>query len=166
MWTSQISTVSMYTCRSTVSFGIVWTRLRTRSYPSLYTLIRLPRRPLALGRGRNLFQGFIPFPPTLPLYEVAHSVPLGSVGNGYPFIEDVHLRYIYKVENHYLQKIISIYIMQVIKINYSNGIIWRQFWEEELKETSIRIHSITAKQILKFANDTWDLKRVKSNVRP
>ena len=30
MWTSKISTVSIYTCRSTVSFGIVWTRLKIR----------------------------------------------------------------------------------------------------------------------------------------
>jgi hypothetical protein len=48
--------------------------LRTRSCPDLYPLIRPPKRSLALGTGRILISGFIRFPPTLAVNDVAHSL--------------------------------------------------------------------------------------------
>jgi hypothetical protein len=53
--------------------------LRT-SYPDLYSLIRLPRWSLTLGRGRILIPGIIQFPPAFDVYDVALSLPLGDVG--------------------------------------------------------------------------------------
>ena len=50
--------------------------LGTRSCPDLYLLICSPRRPLALARGRILILGFIWFPSTLAIYDIAHSLPL------------------------------------------------------------------------------------------
>ena len=58
--------------------------LRTRSSLDLYPLIRPPKRRLALGRGRILIPGFIRSPPTLAVYDVAHSLPLGGAGRGSP----------------------------------------------------------------------------------
>ena len=55
--------------------------LRTRSCPDLYPLIRPPKRPLALGRGRILIPGFVRSPPTLAVQDVAHSLPRGGVGS-------------------------------------------------------------------------------------
>ena len=62
--------------------------LRTRSCLDLYPLIRPPGRPQALGRGRILIPGFIRSLPTLAVYDVSHSLPLGGVGNGFPFTGD------------------------------------------------------------------------------
>ena len=62
--------------------------LRTRSCPDLYPLIRPPRRPLAFSRERIHIPEFIRSPPTLALYDFAHSLPLGGVGSVFPFIED------------------------------------------------------------------------------
>ena len=45
---------------------------------TLYPLIRPPRRLLALARGRILIPGFIRSPPTLAVYDFAHSLPLGG----------------------------------------------------------------------------------------
>ena len=59
--------------------------LSTRSCPDL---IRPPKRPLALGRGRILIPGFIRSSPTLAVYNVAHYLPLGGAGKGFPFTED------------------------------------------------------------------------------
>jgi hypothetical protein len=42
---------------------------------------------LALGRGRILIPGFIWFPPTLAVYDIAHSLQLGGVGKGFSFTE-------------------------------------------------------------------------------
>ena len=39
---------------------------------------------MAVGRGRNLI---IQFPPTLTIYSLVHSLPLGRVGRGFPFSE-------------------------------------------------------------------------------
>jgi hypothetical protein len=47
-----------------------------------------PGRPLALCRGRILIPGFIRSPPTLAVYAVADSLPLGGAGRGFPFTED------------------------------------------------------------------------------
>jgi hypothetical protein len=47
--------------------------LRTRC-PDIYPLIHPPKRPLALGRGRILILGFVQSPPTLFVYDVAHSL--------------------------------------------------------------------------------------------
>ena len=61
--------------------------LRTRSCLDLYPLIRPPKRPLALGRGRIRIPGFVRSPPTLAVYDVAHSLPRGGVGRGFTFTE-------------------------------------------------------------------------------
>ena len=62
--------------------------LRIRSYLDFYPLIRLPRRPLALGRERILISGFIRFPPMLAVYDGVHKLQLGGVGRGFSFTED------------------------------------------------------------------------------
>ena len=62
--------------------------LRTISYVYLYPLIRPPRRPLALGRGRIRIPGLIWSPPMLAIYNNAHSLPLGRVERDFPFNED------------------------------------------------------------------------------
>ena len=49
--------------------------LGTRSFPDLYPLIR---PPLAFGRERILIPGFIRSPPTLAVYDIVHSLPLGG----------------------------------------------------------------------------------------
>ena len=59
--------------------------LRTRSFPEYYTLIRLPRRLLALDRWRTLIPGLIRSPPMLAVYWVAHSLLLGGVVMNYLF---------------------------------------------------------------------------------
>ena len=43
---------------------------------------------MALGRERILIPRFFRFPPTLAVYDVAHSLPQGGVGGGFPFTED------------------------------------------------------------------------------
>ena len=58
--------------------------LRTRSFPDVYP----PGCPLALGRLRILIPGCILSPPTLAVYDVAHSLPLGDTGRDFPFTED------------------------------------------------------------------------------
>ena len=58
--------------------------LRTRSCPD--PLIRPLRRPLALGRRKILFPGFIRCPPNISVYNVAHSIPLGGAGRGFPLL--------------------------------------------------------------------------------
>ena len=50
--------------------------LKTRSCTDLYPLISISRCPLALGRGRIVIPGFIRFPLTLAVYEIAHSFPI------------------------------------------------------------------------------------------
>ena len=42
--------------------------------------------PLALDRGR--IPEFVRSPPTIAVYDVAHSLPLGGIGRGLPFTED------------------------------------------------------------------------------
>ena len=44
-------------------------------------------RSLALDRGRILIPAFIWSPPTLAVYDVAHTLLLGGVGGGFPFTE-------------------------------------------------------------------------------
>ena len=51
------------------------------SCPELYPLIRLPEKPLALGRGRIVIPGFIRSPPTIAVYDISHSLP---GGRGFP----------------------------------------------------------------------------------
>lgn len=52
------------------------------------------------------------------------------------------------------------------KYNAANGIIRRQFGKQMLKETQIRLHNITAKQMLKFGSETWIIKqREKSRIQ-
>ena len=53
----------------------------------LYPLIHPPRKPFSLGRGRILIPGFIRSPPTLIVWDVAHSFPLGGADRDFPFIE-------------------------------------------------------------------------------
>jgi hypothetical protein len=60
---------------------------KERSFPDLYPLIRLYRRPLPLGRERILISGFIQSPPISAIYDLVHSLPLG-VGRDFPFTED------------------------------------------------------------------------------
>ena len=67
--------------------------LRIISYPDLYPLNRPPKRSLALGRGRILIPGFIWPPPMLAANDVAHCLPLGGVGRGFPFTEEETRRY-------------------------------------------------------------------------
>jgi hypothetical protein len=43
---------------------------------------------LTLGRRRIFIPGFLRFPPTLAVYDVAHSLPLGGVIRGFSFTED------------------------------------------------------------------------------
>ena len=62
--------------------------LRIISYPDLYPLNRPPKRSLALGRGRILIPGFICPPPKFAANDVAHCLPLGGVGRGFPFTEE------------------------------------------------------------------------------
>ena len=62
--------------------------LRIRNFPDLYPLVRPPRRPLSLDKGRILTPGFIRSPPTLAVYDAAHSFPLGGAGRDFPFSED------------------------------------------------------------------------------
>ena len=62
--------------------------LRTRNYPKLYPLIRPPRRPLALGRGRILILELFRSPFTLAVYDVAHSLPLRGIDRDLSFSED------------------------------------------------------------------------------
>ena len=68
--------------------------IRRTSSHDLYPLIRPPKRPLALGRGRMFMPGFVRSPPTLAVYNVAHSLPRGGVGRGFPFTE-------YKTRRHF-----------------------------------------------------------------
>ena len=44
--------------------------------------------PLALSRGTILIPGYIRPPPTLAVYDVAQSLPLGGAGRDFPFTED------------------------------------------------------------------------------
>jgi hypothetical protein len=62
--------------------------LRTRSCSHLYLFILHPRRPLVLGGRRILILGFIQSPPTLVVYDVAHSLLLEGTGRDFPFTED------------------------------------------------------------------------------
>ena len=43
---------------------------------------------MAFGRERFLIPGFIRSPPTLDIYDVAHCLPLGGAGKGFPFTVD------------------------------------------------------------------------------
>ena len=51
------------------------------TFPEHDPLIRPPKRPLALGREIILIPGFFRLPPTLAVYDVAHSLPRGDVGD-------------------------------------------------------------------------------------
>ena len=62
--------------------------LRAKSCSDLYPLNRLPRRTLALGRGRIPIPGSIWFAPALAVYYVAHSILLGGAGGDFPFGDD------------------------------------------------------------------------------
>jgi hypothetical protein len=62
--------------------------LKTRSFTDLYPLIRPPTKLFTLGRGRILIPGFIRFPPTLELCDVAHSLPLEIIGRDFLFTGD------------------------------------------------------------------------------
>ena len=68
--------------------------LRTKSSPDLYPLIRPLGRPLAFGIGRIFIVGFIRSPPTLAVYDVAHSLPQGDVGRGFHYTEDKTRRHL------------------------------------------------------------------------
>ena len=69
---------------------------------------------MALGRGRILVPGFTRSPPTLAVYDVAHSLPLGGVGRDFPFIED-------ETQGHfsYLSDILESFSMNELKIKFS-----------------------------------------------
>ena len=54
----------------------------------LYSLIRPPRRPFTLGRGRILTPAFIRSPPTLDVCNIAHSLPLEGIDKDFSFTED------------------------------------------------------------------------------
>ena len=60
---------------------------RTKSCLDPYPLIRHPRRPLVLNRGRILFPGFILSSPQLAVNDIAHSLPLGGIGWGFLLTE-------------------------------------------------------------------------------
>jgi hypothetical protein len=66
----------------------IFFHLKDMKFPGLYPLIRHPRRPFALGRGKILILGFIRTPTTLAVYGVAHSLPLKGVDRDFPFTED------------------------------------------------------------------------------
>jgi hypothetical protein len=53
---------------------------KVKKFHVLYPFILPPRRPLALSRKRILILEFIRSPPTLAVYEVVHSLPLGVSG--------------------------------------------------------------------------------------
>jgi hypothetical protein len=40
------------------------------------------------------------------------------------------------------------------KYNFINGIIRRQFGKQMLRDTQIKLHNITSKQVLKFGSET------------
>jgi hypothetical protein len=82
-------------------FSILWTRI----CPDLCPLIRPPRRPLALGRGRILIQGFIQSPPALAVCDVAHSLPLGMVDRDFPFAEDETRRHFSYLSGTYVTEL-------------------------------------------------------------
>ena len=75
------------------------------SHLHLYTLIRSSRRLMELGRGRILIPGFIRSPPTLAVYAVARSLPLGGVGRGFPFNEDDTLRHFSYLSGTFIKNI-------------------------------------------------------------
>ena len=79
--------------------------LRTKSCPDLYPLIRTAGRSLVPSRGRILILEFIWSPPTLAVYDVAHSLPLRGPGKCIPFTED-------KTQRHssYLSQYMYIYM--------------------------------------------------------
>ena len=58
--------------------------------------------------------GFIQSPPTLAVYDVAHSLPLGGAGGGFPFIDDEtrrHFSYVSGIrsDKSYGRKIFEIF---------------------------------------------------------
>ena len=63
--------------------------LKVRSFPDLHTLIRSPGRPLTIGRLKILIPWFNQFPPILPICDIAHPLPLWSIGRNFPFSEDL-----------------------------------------------------------------------------
>ena len=97
--------------------------LRTRSYPDLYSLFRPPKRPLTLGRGRILIPGFIRSPPTLAVYDVAHSLPQGGVGWGFPFTKD-------GTQRHFLY--LSDTFRELEEGRTPRIALWRAFWWKTL----------------------------------
>ena len=54
---------------------------------------------MTLGRGIILISEFISSPPTLAVYDVAHSLPLGGVGRDFPFTEDESQSYFSNVSD-------------------------------------------------------------------
>ena len=85
---SSLPFAKLWLIRLQVQFPI----LRTRSCPDLYPLIRPPKRPLTLGRGRILIQRFVRSSPTLAVYDVVHSLSRGGVGWSFLFTEDETLK--------------------------------------------------------------------------
>jgi hypothetical protein len=51
-----------------------------------------------LRLGRVLKPGFIRFFPKLAVYHIAHSLPLGSEGEVFPFTEDETRRYLESIQ--------------------------------------------------------------------
>jgi hypothetical protein len=82
--------------------------LRTRSCPDLYPLIRPLKRPLAFGKGRILIPGFVRSPPSLAVYDVAHSLSRGGVGRGFPFTEDEIQRHFSYLSSTFIREFIHL----------------------------------------------------------
>ena len=68
--------------------------LRTRSGPDLYQVILPPRKQLALGRERILIPEFIRVLPTLAVYDVVHSLPLGGVDRDFSTKDERHFSFL------------------------------------------------------------------------
>ena len=118
--------------------------LKTRSFPDLYPLIRPPRRPLTLGRGRIFIQGSVRSPPKLAVYDVAYSLPLVILVRDSPFTEEKtwkHFSYLSGTFREYVDILIlywkwwkSLYDWKYIKWNIEYVI------ETEVCVCASRIH--------------------------
>ena len=101
--------------------------LRARNFPGLYPLVLPPIRLLTFGRGRILIPALIRSLPTVAVYDVARSLPLGGASREFTFTEDGtrrHFSYFFGRPTFFGSDIINIFIFRT-SVNFRNTLYSR-----------------------------------------